>query len=810
MFGTICRFEIRYHLTRPVTYLYLAFFVALAFLLIATDAVSISGSSGQVKRNAPYVTAQAMLLLVAIGQVILTGLVGTAVLRDYQYRTHELLFTTPISRFAYLGGRFVGAFVVMVIVHLGIPIGLIAGSMMPWVDPTKLLPFNGASYLVPFVLLVLPSVFLLSAIFFAVGALSRSLFAIYTQGIFLLVAWNVVGQLLSDVSNRAAAIFEPFGLQAFTQLTRYWTVAERNSLTVPLAGELLTNRLLWTGVAILLLGVTFAVFRFRSAPPTLRRKKVEEPEVEVGPGLGLGTARVTQRFDGKAWRHQLRSTTRLSFWSIVRQIPFLAIVTVGIVNLIMAAAFSDSLYGEKVWPVTYSMVETLDSGFFLFFVILTTIYAGEAVWRERQLQMDQINDALPARSSVFLFGKIAGLILVQVALLLLMVVAGIAVQTAKGYYNYEIGLYFRYLFAATFPALVQLTVLAVLVHVLVNQKFVGHLVMILFWISRVALGPLGLEHQLFSYGDTPDFTYSDMNGFGPFVPNLVLSAVYWTGVAGILAVIAYLFWVRGTDSRWGFRRRVARLRWNGGIRAVAAAAIVVAVAAGGTIFYNTNILNNYESSKDRRRLQAQYERTYKSLQKIPQPRLIDADVRADLEPERQAFSLAGTLAYLNDQTRPLDSIIVTTTHTELRIDTLQWSREAATLVSDSALGTRIYRLTTPLQPGDTIRLRYRARFEQRGFGNGGPTTDVVENGTFINSTYFPVLGYQESGEIGSDDNRRKEKLPPKERMASLDDESARSDTYLGANANWINFKATVSTAPDQIAIAPGYLVREYQ
>lgn len=97
MFGTIFRFEIRYHLTRPVTYLYVAIFVLLAFGLVATDAIAVTGSSGQVKRNAPWVIAQAMLILVAVGQVILTGLVGTAVLRDYQYRTHELLFTTPIS-----------------------------------------------------------------------------------------------------------------------------------------------------------------------------------------------------------------------------------------------------------------------------------------------------------------------------------------------------------------------------------------------------------------------------------------------------------------------------------------------------------------------------------------------------------------------------------------------------------------------------------------------------------------------------------------------------------------------------------------
>ena len=128
MFGTMFQFEVRYHLTRPVTYLYVAIYFLLAFSLSASDVITISGGSGQVMRNAPWVIAQAMLILVAIGQVITTGLVGSTVLRDYQYRTHELLFTTPITRFAYLGGRFFGSFLIMVFVHVGIPLGLLIGS----------------------------------------------------------------------------------------------------------------------------------------------------------------------------------------------------------------------------------------------------------------------------------------------------------------------------------------------------------------------------------------------------------------------------------------------------------------------------------------------------------------------------------------------------------------------------------------------------------------------------------------------------------------------------------------------------------
>ena len=114
MFGSIYRFELRYHLTRPITWLYYVLFVAGSFAFVSTDTIAIAGGSGMVMRNAPSVIVRAMFLIVVLGQIVVSGLVGSSVLRDYQVQAHELVFTTPISRFAYLGGRFLGAFTVMV------------------------------------------------------------------------------------------------------------------------------------------------------------------------------------------------------------------------------------------------------------------------------------------------------------------------------------------------------------------------------------------------------------------------------------------------------------------------------------------------------------------------------------------------------------------------------------------------------------------------------------------------------------------------------------------------------------------------
>ena len=43
---------------------------------------------------------------------------------------------------------------------------------------------------------------------------------------------------------------------------------------------------------------------------------------------------------------------------------------------------------------------------FIFIVLLATLYGGELVWRERQLKIDQLQDAMPVPSWVTFGGKL--------------------------------------------------------------------------------------------------------------------------------------------------------------------------------------------------------------------------------------------------------------------------------------------------------------------------------------------------------------------------------------------------------------------
>ena len=139
--GPSSRFELAYWFKRPLTLLFFALFFLMAFFSTASDSFLVVGGTGQIHRNAPFVLAIAMGILTAIGQVITTAIAGTAVLRDAQLGTEEMLFTTRLSKSGYLLGRFAGAFVDHGRdLRRRCRIGLLVGTLMPWVPADKLGP----------------------------------------------------------------------------------------------------------------------------------------------------------------------------------------------------------------------------------------------------------------------------------------------------------------------------------------------------------------------------------------------------------------------------------------------------------------------------------------------------------------------------------------------------------------------------------------------------------------------------------------------------------------------------------------------
>ena len=291
----------------------------------------------------------------------------------------------------------------------------------------------------------------------------------------------------------------------------------------------------------------------------------------------IASASARRSFTLGAQIQQYLSLTRRSFWSIVGNRYFFAILGSGLLFLIFSANQVGKLYGTTTWPVTYEVVEVLGGTFAIFMLIVITFYAGDLVWRERDVQINQVQDAMPVPTWVPFAAKFTALVLMVMVLQAVILVAGVLTQAIKGYTNFELGQYVTSLFGMQLADYVLLVALVMLVQVLVNHKYMGHLIVVLYFILGTFMGQLGLEHNLYQYGSDAGMTYSDMNRFGPYLKPFWWFKAYWAAWAIAFAVLSNLFWIRGQETAAAWRIRLARVRAGRPHLAALAAAAVLAL-----------------------------------------------------------------------------------------------------------------------------------------------------------------------------------------------------------------------------------------
>jgi len=176
MFREIFRFELRQQLKSPLFWMIALAFCALATAVISSDHVRIGGGIGNTLRNAPYVVVNQLALIGAILSLFLGPIfVAGAALRDFEAGTSELFFATPISKRAYLGGRFAAGYAIALAVMLFVALGMLLGVMMPWVDPQRLGPTSFAAYGYAFGVVLIPDFLFVSAMLFLLATLTRSM-----------------------------------------------------------------------------------------------------------------------------------------------------------------------------------------------------------------------------------------------------------------------------------------------------------------------------------------------------------------------------------------------------------------------------------------------------------------------------------------------------------------------------------------------------------------------------------------------------------------------------------------------------------
>jgi ABC-2 type transport system permease protein len=803
----ILKFEIKYRWKRPATYIYFAIMFLLPFLAATTEYVGIGSGSGQVKDNSPVVLASMLTILSALpGLLLASGIMGVPVLRDFEQNTDALFFTTPISKLQYLSGRFLGSFLTAAFVFSGAVFGIMLGHLSPWADSDKLLPFHPWFYWQPFFTFILPNMFLMAGLFFMGGTLSKRIIVVFTQGVALLTLYLISSQMLSDLDNQSmAAIIDPFGMNTHSYVTQYWTVAEKNTQVIPLTGDFLINRLIWLSVGILTLVITYFGFSFSvRKEKTKKRKGNQQKAMPMASATDTVIPTVTQ-YDGLSTNlNQMIGMSVFYFHWIRKQVPFMAMVLAGVLIMLVNSMEWSKVYDISLLPTTYSMLELIGT-FNLFFIIIIVSYTGEVLWKERDVKMDLIYDAMPYPNYVTIAGKFLAMIYIYLVLLVLLMFTGILIQVANGYDNFEIGLYLSSLFTETFSFLVLFTILGFLIHTLVNHKFVGHAIFVLFFITTLVLESVGIEHSLVQFASNELGQYSDMNGFGHYVLPFNWFTLYWFAFGAFFFVLALIFSVRGAETAIKMRLRIGKLRLTRPILIASILSVLMFTGTGCFIYYNTNVKNKYENSKAVEKLKAEYEKELKQFQDIPQPRITDIYVDIDIYPESRDFVAKGYYKITNKTDKPIKEIHLQFNNDQQISNEVTFSVSAGIKKTYDKFDYTIYELKKPLNPGDTIQMDFVTTFKTEGFVESNSNTEILQNGTFFNNTYFPSFGYNRDYELEENDKRKKQGLKDRERMRERNDKYGLNQHLLTDDADRVNLEVKISTSADQIAIAPGYL-----
>ena len=815
--GAVFRFELRMQARRPTTWIYAAVFLVSAAGIAAN--YHQQASTGGSDFNAPVAVAAGLVVATLTGLLLAAALAADAATRDATIRLEPLFFTTPIRRYEYLGGRFLAAFALYALLLAFVPLGLMLMARF-LVAPELVGPFRVRTYVDAYLTIGLPSAFVTTAMLFAVAALSRSAVATYVGAVAIFF-----GTMISFATSTSAlagvelsGLLDPFAFGAIRRITAGWTIAQRNATPVSFAGELLWNRVVWMLIALAVLGAT--VWRFQMGHPAssrsiasrvLRRASasqgLEAPDA-IGSSAHHPIPTATRHFGAHTRNRQTLAIARRAFLDVATSRGALVILAFAVFRVLTGPEFLEHL-GVPFHATTARVVAMMREGdppmILLLAPLLAIFYAGELVWKERDLRLASLTGTAPVGGWSILLGKFIGLALVLMAFQALLVAAGILVQLVLDAPEIDLGLYAVTFFGLELIGYLVIAVVAIVAQVIAGGKYVGWLAAILAF-AVASLAPMfGVEHGLLAWQSGPEWTWTEMRGFGAsLAPSLWVKA-YWAAWAVLLAFVGRLFLVRGIDLPWRERATRARERFAARTALGTLGAAGAVCGLGGFVFWNTNILNDYEPRGARIERLAEYERRYGRFEAVPQPSLLRESLTVELYPSDRRAEVGARWLLMNGTVRPIDTIHVAT-RPEVETGALRFGRPARAALVDEERHHRIYVLESPLLPGDSLDVEFVVTYAPKGFTVSGAPDAVLANGTYVVlEEWIPAIGYQRSRELPGERTRQEHGLPPRPRRPP-EHEAARYET---AGRERVPMDVIIGTETGQTAVTSGVLRRTW-
>lgn len=810
MLNTVFGFEIRQQVRKPFTWIF-------ALLMFAQGLYYMHHGGEFYSADQTYANAPAIMytVLAGIGYIsfILTAMLGGGALaKDLEHRTAAPLYTTGVKEPTFFWGRFSGGLAVLLLFNVAYLLGIVLYSFLPI---PNLGPLSIAALGRAVLLILLPNTFVLYCMCFAVTVFSGNGKTAYAV-VLTAMLFMIFGVSMYEI-NRSVVIIDPTSFAILADQLDHLSPAEKNSYAPDFSGALFLNRLLWVAVALVSLGLAYRRYSFKRFGLRMERKvkkMIRDPEsvLAVQPVAADRPLSVAnRRFSVVEDIRKVFALAGLEFRSVIRPFGFKIFLMILLIFYVCYIAIWQQQYysAAPTLPVTLEVTGvTLPLSFyFLMFIVINTT---ELLFKDRATGFWTIADALPLGSWVSVLSKVLAMIGVGILLSAFLLLFGVVVQTAKGYYHYELGIYFNDLFVRWIPKYTVYILLTVFFAGLTANRYTTHACTIVFLVISIVLHELEVieQHRLNFVFSPGSGMYTDMNGNGIFTPAHNRYMLYWFALSLALGCIGLWLWQRGIPR--GF---AARLRNRPGwiLAGLFAVSLAVFSVTGRDIYDTVNVRNRFQNEDEEQAEQALYEKTYKRYQSYPQPLITHLDLRVDFYPARRKLDYTARLSMENTSQRTIDTL-----HLEWMdfsvIDRLDVEGFRLKLVhDDEELRHRIYVLDHPVLPGDSITALIEGTLAHEGYTNDDPQKELTYNGSFLPDHIVPYFGYDEERELKTNSDRREAGLVPlPRRLAVSPDSLAAHSSFASTQAAKLSWDMRISTTGDQDIVAPGRCVNTWQ
>ncbi|GAB1344452.1 hypothetical protein [Gemmatimonas sp.] len=527
---SVAGFEVRAQFREPLTTLYALVFGLLALGFASSDAVELVRNRGAVPRTASWTLLLAFGGLTAFGQVITTMIATTAMLRDEAQRTRALIATSGIRPRTWLLGRLSAALVVMSIVYAAMPLGAVAGTALVGGPVNAALAGSARAFAV----ITVPTMFVVTVLLASAALYSQRVLGVLVAALALVGVWQVALALVGSPDTATlGALLDPFGNAPVLAVTAGWSETERSLRTVPFHGLIAANRLLWCGVSAGVLLLTVSGGSSRAFVPLAHGLPNARTVAGTRAIANASSALASVRHFTATWMQHDGG------WRIVAALAVLNACANAIARPLSTAD----------WPPFATALLLVSEHARVFLILLATVYAGELLWRERDVRVHALVDALPVSRHTYVAGRVQGLLMAQRAVVLPLAAAALGIALARagrwGAWQEHGALWLAWTVFVLWLPFAQLTLLSLTVHVLLDRKVAAHLVLITGWVVAVVLDSQGTTPWWLRFAEAAPLLHGGDVNWGA----LMQRGAYWSTVSAALLLLCWWRWPQGANAR---------------------------------------------------------------------------------------------------------------------------------------------------------------------------------------------------------------------------------------------------------------------